>query len=63
MTEKQAVALRRRIDLAIGVAEEALHLADGSRPAPVEALRAAILELRGARLACDLRLEQKPLGD
>lgn len=60
MTEEEAIALRVRVATAINAAEEALAVAlKAVPPAPVETLRVALVELTGARAACDLCLEQK----
>lgn len=62
MTKDEAVGLGAVIAKAISASEEGLRLARRARgSAPVDTLRQALLALRGAQTACELRLEKENL--
>lgn len=62
MTKDEAVGLGAAIGRAISAGEEGLRLAKRARgAAPVDTLRQALLALRSAQMACELRLEKENL--
>lgn len=62
MTRDEAVELGAAVARAIAASEEGLRLARRAKDsAPVDTLRQALVALRAAQLACELRLEKENL--